>query len=102
MEVTNVRVKVMQSDGNLKAYATITFDDEFVVKDIKVVDGPKGLFIAMPSKPIKNRRTTEESEENPETREKFHKDIAHPINSAAREKIQKAILTAYEEELKNQ
>ena len=49
MEITNVKVKVMHTEGNLKAYATITFDDEFVVKDIKVIDGKKGVFIAMPS-----------------------------------------------------
>ena len=98
MEVTNVKVKVMHTEGNLKAYATITFDDEFVVKDIKVIDGKKGIFIAMPSKPIKNRKV--EDVESAEEMERLHKDIAHPINTQAREKIQTAILKAYEEALK--
>ena len=98
MEVTNVKVKVMHTEGNLKAYATITFDDEFVVKDIKVIDGKKGIFIAMPSKPIKNRKV--EDVESAEEMERLHKDIAHPINRQAREKIQTAILKAYEEALK--
>ena len=98
MEVTNVKVKVMHTEGNLKAYATITFDDEFVVKDIKVIDGKKGIFIAMPSKPIKNRKV--EDVESAEEMERLHKDIPHPINPQAREKIQTAILKAYEEALK--
>jgi stage V sporulation protein G len=98
MEITNVKVKVMHTEGNLKAYATITFDDEFVVKDIKVIDGKKGIFIAMPSKPIKNKRV--EDVESAEEMERLHKDIAHPINPQAREKIQTAILNAYEEALK--
>ena len=98
MEVTNVKVKVMHTEGNLKAYATITFDDEFVVKDIKVIDGKKGIFIAMPSKPIKNKKV--EDVESAEEMERLHKDIAHPINPPAREKIQTAILNAYEEALK--
>lgn len=97
MEVTNVKVKVMHTEGNLKAYATITFDDEFVVKDIKVIDGKKGVFIAMPSKPIKNKKA--EDVESAEEMERLHKDIAHPINPQAREKIQTAILKAYEEAL---
>jgi len=103
MQVTDVKVKIMHSEGNLKAYATVTFDDEFVVKDIKVIEGTKGLFIAMPSKPLKNRRNEEATEEEySEDRRNLHKDIAHPINAAAREKIQTAILTKYEEELKNE
>ncbi len=100
MEITNVKVKVMHTEGNLKAYATITFDDEFVVKDIKVIDGKKGVFIAMPSKPIKNRKV--EEAESAEEMERLHKDIAHPINPQAREKIQTAILKAYEEALKEE
>ena len=103
MQVTDVKVKIMHSEGNLKAYASVTFDDEFVVKDIKVIDGKNGLFIAMPSKPLKNRRNEEVAEEEySEDRRNLHKDIAHPINAAAREKIQTAILAKYEEELKNE
>lgn len=103
MQVTDVKVKIMRAEGNLKAYASVTFDDEFVVKDIKVIDGKNGLFIAMPSKPLKNRRNEEAVEEEySEDRRTFHKDIAHPINAGAREKIQFAILAKYEEELKNE
>lgn len=103
MQVTDVKVKIMRAEGNLKAYASVTFDDEFVVKDIKVIDGKNGLFIAMPSKPLKNRRNEEAVEEEySEDRRNFHKDIAHPINAGARGKIQSAILAKYEEELKNE
>ena len=97
MEVTNVKVKVMHTEGNLKAYATITFDDEFVVKDIKVIDGKKGIFIAMPSKPIKNRKV--EDVESAEEMERLNKDIAHPINSKTREDLQNLILSRYEQAL---
>ena len=103
MEITNVGISLKNTEGTLRAYATVTFDDEFVVKDIKVIDGKNGLFIAMPSKPLKNRRSEEVAEEEySEDRRNLHKDIAHPINAAAREKIQTAILAKYEEELKNE
>ena len=82
MEITDVRLRKVKTENRLKAVASVTFDNEFAVHDIKVIENPEGvLFIAMPSK--KNRSTGE------------HKDIAHPINPATREKIQKAILEVY-------
>lgn len=82
MEITDVRLRRLNSDNKLKAVASVTFDNEFVVHEIKVIKNPEGvLFIAMPSKKIKS--TGE------------HKDIAHPINPATREKIQNAILEVY-------
>ena len=82
MEITNVKVKVMHTEGNLKAYATITFDDEFVVHDIKVIEGNEGYFIAMPS------RKTPDGE---------FKDIVHPLNTETREMIKDIVLKAFEE-----
>lgn len=81
MMITDVRVRKVAKDGKMKAVVSITFDDEFVIHDIKVIEGEKGLFIAMPS------RKTAEGE---------YRDIAHPISSAAREKIQEVILQGYE------
>ena len=82
MEITDVRLRKVNSGNKMKAVASVTFDGEFVVHDIKVIEGPNGLFIAMPSK--KNNQTGE------------FRDIAHPINSETRAKIQKVILEAYE------
>ncbi|MDR1322093.1 MAG: septation regulator SpoVG [Gracilibacteraceae bacterium] len=81
MDITDVRVRKVSADGKMKAVVSVTFDDEFVVHDIKVVDGTNGLFVAMPS------RKTPEGE---------FRDIAHPISSAAREKIQTRVLSEYE------
>lgn len=82
MQITDVRVrKVVAKEGKLKAVVSITIDDEFVVHDIKVIEGEKGLFIAMPS-----RKATDGE----------YRDIAHPINSSTRENIQKLILEKYE------
>lgn len=81
MTITDVRIRKIASDGKMKAIVSITFDNEFVVHDIKVIEGQNGLFIAMPS------RKTPDGE---------FKDIAHPINTDTREKIQSAILEAYE------
>lgn len=81
MEITDVRVRKIANEGKMKAIVSVTFDNEFVVHDIKVIDGQNGLFIAMPS------RKTPDGE---------FKDIAHPINTETREKIQSAILTEYE------
>ena len=81
MQITDVRVRKITKEGKMKAIVSITIDDEFVVHDIKVIEGEKGLFIAMPS------RKASDGE---------YKDIAHPINSATREKIQKIILEKYE------
>ena len=84
MNITDVRVKTTAGKGKLRAYASVTFDDEFVVHDIKVIEGEKGLFIAMPS------RKAVDGE---------YRDIAHPINSATRDHIQNLILDAYEKAL---
>jgi stage V sporulation protein G len=83
MQITDVRVrKVVAKEGKLKAVVSITIDDEFVVHDIKVIEGEKGLFIAMPS------RKASDGE---------YRDIAHPITSGTRDNIQKLILAKYEE-----
>ena len=84
MQITDVRVRRITKEGKMKAVVSITIDDEFVVHDIKVIEGEKGLFIAMPSK----KATDGE-----------YRDIAHPINSSTRENIQQIILTAYEKAL---
>ncbi|MCG1011960.1 septation regulator SpoVG [Tepidanaerobacter sp. GT38] len=80
MNITDVRIRKMADEGKMKAIASITFDDEFVVHDIRVIEGQNGLFIAMPS-----RKTASG---------KF-RDIAHPISSEARAKIQEVILNHY-------
>ena len=81
MRITDVRVRKVAKDGKMKAVVSITLDDEFVVHDIKVIEGEKGLFIAMPS------RKASDGE---------YRDIAHPINSETRERIQAIILEQYE------
>ncbi len=81
MKITDVRVRKVSKDGKMKAIVSITLDDEFVVHDIKVIEGEKGLFIAMPS------RKAGDGE---------YRDIAHPINSETRERIQALILEHYE------
>lgn len=84
MQITDVRVRKITKEGKMKAIVSITLDDEFVVHDIKVIEGEKGLFIAMPSK----KATDGE-----------YRDIAHPINSGTRESIQRIILEKYERAL---
>lgn len=84
MNITDVRVGKMTKEGKMKAVVSITIDDEFVVHDIKVVEGEKGLFIAMPS------RKAADGE---------YRDIAHPINSGTRNSIQSLVLEAYEKAL---
>ncbi|MDD4503329.1 MAG: septation regulator SpoVG [Clostridiaceae bacterium] len=81
MEITDVRIRKVNAEGKMKAVVSVTFDNEFVVHDIKVIEGQEGLFIAMPS------RKTPDGE---------FKDIAHPINSATRERLQTSILEEYE------
>ena len=81
MIITYIRVKRISTPGKMRAVASITFDDMFVVHDIKIIEGQSGLFIAMPSKKMPNGE---------------YKDVAHPLNSQAREKIQAEILTAYQ------
>ena len=84
MKITDVRVRKVAKEGKMKAVVSITLDDIFVVHDIKVIEGDKGLFIAMPS------RKSGDGE---------YRDIAHPINSETREWVQKVILEAYEKAL---
>ncbi len=84
MEITDVRLRKIETEGKLRAYVSITFDDSFVVHDLRVIDGNKGMFVAMPSKRLPNGD---------------HKDIAHPINTEIREKIQSAVLDVYNREL---
>lgn len=81
MNITDVRVRKIAKEGAMKAVASITLDDEFVIHDIKVIEGEKGLFIAMPSR---------------KTAEGDYRDIAHPISREAREVVQSTILEAYE------
>ena len=82
MQITDVRVRRVAKEGKLKAVVSITLDGEFVVHDIKVIEGEKGLFIAMPSK---------------KSADGEYRNIAHPINSGTREHMQTLILTKYEE-----
>ena len=81
MQITDVRVRRIEKEGKMKAIVSITLDNEFVIHDIKVIEGEKRLFIAMPS-----RKATDGE----------YRDIAHPINSETRDKIQKVILDKYE------
>ena len=81
MQIPDVRIRKIAADGKMKAIVSVTFDNEFVVHDIKIIEGQNGLFIAMPS------RKTPDGE---------FKDIAHPINTETREKIQSSILETYE------
>lgn len=81
MQVTDVRVRKITKEGKMKAVVSITLDDEFVVHDIKVIEGDKGLFIAMPS-----RRSSDGE----------YRDIAHPINSSTRDMLQNIILQKYQ------
>lgn len=84
MNITDVRVRKIAKEGKMKAVVSITLDEVFVVHDIKVIEGEKGLFIAMPSKKAADGE---------------YRDIAHPISSATREEIQSIILNAYEKAL---
>ena len=82
MNITDVRIRLMEKEGKMRAVAAITIDGVFVVHDIKVIDGDNGLFIAMPSVKRKDGE---------------YKDIAHPINSETRDMIQKTIIDKYNE-----
>ena len=84
MQITDVRIRKVEKEGKMKAVVSITIDEEFVVHDIKIIEGEKGLLIAMPSR---------------EAADGEYRDIAHPINSGTRERIQKLILEKYEETL---
>lgn len=81
MKVTDVRIRKIATEGKMKAVVSVTFDDQFVVHDIKIIEGQNGLFIAMPSKKMADGE---------------FRDIAHPINSETRKKIQDAVFEEYE------
>jgi len=120
VEITEVRVKLMEEAGErLQAFCSITFDDAFVVRDLKIIEGATGPFVAMPSRKLtahcpqcrcKNhlraafcnqcgaRQREQYALKDEEGRAKLYADIAHPINSACREQIQQRVIQAYEEE----
>src|SRR5690606_5982049 len=81
MQITDIRIRRVVSEGKLKAYVTVTFDDCFVVHNVKVIEGKSGVFIAMPSRKTKTGE---------------YKDVAHPINSEFRANLQDQILEAYQ------
>jgi stage V sporulation protein G len=128
MQITEVKIFLKEGqDKKLKAYATVTFDGMFVVRNVKIIDGNKGLFVAMPSRKLKdpcpkcNFRNTVRSKfcnqcgsslpispEKPQgaghddpMKQSEHKDIAHPITAECRDYIQKKVLEAYEKERKS-
>lgn len=82
MEITDIRVRPVAGESKMKAYVSITLDGSFAVHDIRVVEGPKGLFVAMPSKKLPSGE---------------FRDIVHPINAATRQMMQERILRAYAE-----
>lgn len=84
MEITEARVFLVNNEERLKAYATITIDNVFLIRDLRVINGNAGLFVAMPSRKMKDGT---------------FKDIAHPINTETRELIEKKVLSEYEREL---
>jgi len=85
MQITDIRVRKTYDEGKMKAIVSVTFDDQFVIHDIKIIKGDNGVFIAMPSRKMPNGE---------------FKDIAHPINLDTRVEIQNKVLRAYEEKLK--
>lgn len=120
MEITEVRIKLVQDNNErLQAFCSVTFDDAFVVRDLKIIEGTKGSFVAMPSRKLTDRCTScgsknhlrarfcnqcgykldeDRALRDADGRAKLHADIAHPINSACREVIQGAVIRAYQEE----
>lgn len=87
MQITDVRVRKLAKEGKMKAVVSITWDDQFVVHDIKVIEGEKGLFVAMPNRQSGNGE---------------YRDVAHPINAETRDMVQRIILQSYEEALNQQ
>lgn len=121
MEITEVRIKLMEDPHErLQAFCSITFDHSFVIRDLKIIQGMKGSFVAMPSRKLTDRcprchaknplRSNfcsqcgaklgdERALRDPEGRSRLYADIAHPINSECREMIQRCVIRAYDEEL---
>jgi len=122
MEVTDVRIRLVEGNNTekLRAFATITLDREFVVRDMKIIDGNNGLFVAMPSRKImvrcqrcgsKNairaafcnecgKKIEVRAERDTEHRMKEHVDVAHPITQTCRDRIHQAVIHAYQDEAK--
>lgn len=120
MVITEVRIKLVEENNErLQAFCSITFGHNFVIRDLKIIEGTKGSFVAMPSRKLTDRCTScgcknhlrarycnscggkldeHRAMRDPEGRAKLHADIAHPINSACREMIQSAVIKAYQEE----
>jgi stage V sporulation protein G len=118
--ITEVRIKLMEDNNErLQAFCSVTFDDAFVIRDLKIIEGTKGSFVAMPSRKLTDRcpqcgtknhlrarfcnqcglRLNEDrATRDQDGRAKLHADIAHPINSACREVIQGAVLKSFQEE----
>lgn len=120
MEITEVRIKLVnRRSDKLRAFCSITLDNAFVIRDLKIIEGAKGPFVAMPSRKVadrcakcglKNHRRAKYCNEcggrlpdapapEPETRPRLHADIAHPISAQAREALERRVLTAYAEEV---
>ena len=87
MQITDIRIRKIAKEGKMKAIVSITLDNEFVIHDIKVIEGEKGLFIAMPSRKEKDGT---------------YRDLVHPLNRAAREEIERAVFAAYEAALQEE
>jgi stage V sporulation protein G len=120
MQISETRIKLVQNRSDrLKAYCSVTFDDDFVVRDLKIIEGVSGYFVAMPSRKITGRcpacgaknhlrakfcnecgkRLTDNRGRRGQIRTKLHADIAHPINSKCREMMQTLVVEAYKQEL---
>ena len=121
MDISEVRVKLIENrDERLKAFCSVTFDNEFVVRDIKIIKGAKGYFVAMPSRKMSDHcekcggknhlrakfcnncgasLSENRAKKDMQGRMKLHADIAHPINADCRRKIQEKVTKAFEEEL---
>jgi stage V sporulation protein G len=121
VRITEVRVKIIEDRGDkLQAFCTITLDDSFVIRDLKIIEGAKGVFVAMPSRKLTDRcpkcsgknhlrasfcndcghkLTGDRAARDDHGRAKLHADIAHPINSASREVVQRIVLDAYRSEI---
>jgi stage V sporulation protein G len=121
VEITEVRIKLMtRRNDKLRAFCSITLDDSFVIRDIKIIEGARGAFVAMPSRKLTDRcprcgmknhlrskfcsecgsrLSPDRAVRDPQGRARLHADIAHPIHAAARDLMQKRILQAYDEEV---
>lgn len=121
VNITEVRVKLTEGKNRLQAFCSITIDDDFVVRDLKVIEGHKGAFVAMPSRKLTDRcpkcggknhlmaqycndcgtKLNEKRASRGAGKLKLHADTAHPINSSCRELIQEKVLAAFSEEVEN-